>query len=99
MQHAHKVTLTPFNESGPAQSVSTPAEIPQSDTPQMQQVKSIINSKKRNRGRDIQGRIYRIILKLAKVNGYDEDNRILSRNGNFIEKSNVIELIRYCMSA
>ncbi|RWS27454.1 hypothetical protein B4U80_07983 [Leptotrombidium deliense] len=40
----------------------------------------------------------KIILKLAKINGYDENGRIRNKHGMFIENSSLIQLLSHAMA-
>ena len=44
-------------------------------------------------------RFIKIILKLARTIGYDEDLRIKLRSGKYLEKSNIVDLLTHAMSA
>jgi len=43
-------------------------------------------------------RFIKIILKLARTVGYDEDLRIKLKNGKYLEKSNIVDLLTHAMS-
>ncbi|RWR98555.1 hypothetical protein B4U79_09641, partial [Dinothrombium tinctorium] len=43
-------------------------------------------------------RMIKIVLRLASVNGYDDEGRIRSKKGIFIDKSNIITLLNHAMS-
>ena len=43
-------------------------------------------------------RFIKIILKLAKYVGYDSDLRIKLKNGKYLEKSNIVDLLTHAMS-
>ena len=44
-------------------------------------------------------RFIKIILKLARTIGYDDDLRIKLRSGKYLEKSNIVDLLTHAMSA
>ena len=44
-------------------------------------------------------RFIKIILKLARSVGYDENLRIKLKNGNYLENSNIVDLLTHAMSA
>jgi len=43
-------------------------------------------------------RILKIVLKIAKIGGYDENGRVRRKDGNFIDKSNVSTLLNHAMT-
>ena len=43
-------------------------------------------------------RFIKVILKLARTVGYDEDLRIKLNNGKYLEKSNIVDLLTHAMS-
>ena len=43
-------------------------------------------------------RFIKVILKLARSVGYDEDLRIKLKNGKYLEKSNIVDLLTHAMS-
>jgi hypothetical protein len=43
-------------------------------------------------------KLLKIILKLAKYVGYDSDLKIKLKNGNYLEKSNIVDLLTHAMS-
>ena len=44
-------------------------------------------------------RFIKVILKLARTIGYDDDLRIKLRSGKYLEKSNIVDLLTHAMSA
>jgi hypothetical protein len=52
----------------------------------------------RNKPFEKLAKILKIVLGLAQVNGYDVIGRIKTKNGDFLDKSNVIDLIIHSMS-
>lgn len=44
-------------------------------------------------------RFIKIILKIAKTVGYDEDSRIKLKNGEYLKNSNIVDLLTHAMSA
>ena len=44
-------------------------------------------------------RFIKVILKLARTIGYDDDLRIKLRSGKYLEKSNIVNLLTHAMSA
>jgi hypothetical protein len=44
-------------------------------------------------------RFIKIIIKLARYSGYDEELRIRLKNGKYLDKSNIVDLLTHAMSA
>lgn len=47
---------------------------------------------------DRQRKLLKIILRLATINGYDNQERIKLRNGSYLDKSDVVSLLLYTLS-
>ena len=96
MQSAKKVTLIPPKESqigGNLESEEIDSEngkISSSVEKPTDKVKSKIYDKIH--------RFIKVILKLARTVGYDEDLRIKLNNGKYLEKSNIVDLLTHAMS-
>ena len=94
MQSAKRVTLVPPKEvqyggsqndmDGEMESITLP--VPQ----QADKIKSKIYDKIH--------RFIKVILKLARTVGYDEDLKIKLKNGKYLEKSNIVDLLTHAMS-
>ena len=82
MENARKLTIVPFNEDN-----IDPPKYNLNKTKK----KSITQSDKVKR-------MIQVILKLAKIEGYDENGRIKAKNGIYLEKSNIINLLNYSMT-
>lgn len=60
-----------------------------------------IDDKKKSTNINLKDRLLRqlqIILKLAKINGYDISGRIRNQNGNFLSNSSILHLLSYAMT-
>ena len=96
MQSAKKVTLIPPKENqigGNLESEEIDSEngkISSSVEKPTDKVKSKIYDKIH--------RFIKVILKLARTVGYDEDLRIKLNNGKYLEKSNIVDLLTHAMS-
>jgi hypothetical protein len=98
MEHSQKVTLTPFeNESPPQLIPSTETNIKYlSNIPSETSTIGTQTTKKIKSHPYLEKYVnqIKIILKLAKIDGYDNNLRIKNENGNFIENSNIINLLQ-----
>jgi hypothetical protein len=82
MQHSQKVVVTPYDE---------PPSLPMATDSDVQ-----FTSKKPNKGHPLIDKFtkqLKIVLKVAKIDGYDGDFRIKDENGHFIYNSNIISLL------
>ena len=94
MQSAKRVTLVPPEQDGGSVDF-----IPESGSYVGEPVRSEKTDKIKFKIYDKIHRFIKIILKLAKSESYDEGLRIKSRNGKFLEKSNIVDLLTHAMSA
>lgn len=88
MQSAKKVTISPINENIGVDSGEITTKI--SHQPMNDKVKSKIYDKLH--------RFLKIILKIAQYNGYDHELRIKLNDGNYMNKSNIVDLLTHAMS-
>jgi hypothetical protein len=58
----------------------------------------VVKKKKIRQTVDRIKRIMKIILKLAKINGYDTEGRVLNDEGNYVENSNILTLLNHAMT-
>ena len=98
MLSAKKITLVPPEQSGGSTnlngeidnnnsgSVSIPTEKPE----KMDRIKFKIYDKIH--------RFIKVILKLAQSNSYDENLRIKTKSGSYLDKSNIVDLLTHAMS-
>jgi hypothetical protein len=93
MQHARKMVVMPYES------------VPKNNPIQAKQAPYIINdlsetkeNKKPDKVVDKIRRILNIIYKLAHINGYELDGRIIDLNGNPIINSNIVDLINHSLS-
>lgn len=96
MQSAKRVILVPPKQVGGALTDSVP-----------NQIEPIVAGEEEKSGKvdRIKFKIYdkihrfiRIILKIAQSDGYDDSLRIKTRDGNFLEKTNIVDLLTHAMS-
>jgi hypothetical protein len=84
MQHSQKVVVTPYDDT-------QPPSLPMAIDSDVQ-----FSSKKINKGHPLIDKFtkqLKIVLKLAKIDGYDGDFRIKDENGQYIYNSNIISLL------
>ena len=81
MEHSRKMMVVPYTGSQNTSHVSIPKKSKSIKEKSVEKIKKILT----------------IILKLAKINGYDESGRI-NDNGNFIENSDIVALIQYALT-
>ena len=93
MQSAKKVTLIPPKEiqyGGGQNELEQSGSISLPVSQEPDKIKSKIYDKIH--------RFIKVILKLARTVGYDEDLKIKLKNGKYLEKSNIVDLLTHAMS-
>ena len=102
MLSAKKIRLVPAKED----KASIVKQIGGGEANETSLESGIITSEVSSNKDKIKSRIYdkihrfiKIILKLAKFVGYDDDLRIKLKNGDYLEKSNIVDLLTHAMSA
>ena len=96
MQYAKKVTLIPHNSErfdqygGAVDNTASEGILSSEIEPKVDKIKTKIYDKIH--------RFIKIILKLARNVGYDDDLRIKLKNGKYLDKSNIIDLLTHAMS-
>ena len=104
MEHSQKLVVQPIESEIPVLHKATDESIQFSSIPKDVSYHPTINmsSNKKNRPHPIIDKLtkqLKIILKLAKINGYDNDLRIKGDNDNYVENSDVISLLNDAMSS
>ena len=105
MDHARKMVVLPENNADNYQDLSrntvpSITNIPiNKDISDNQPAKSSQKKRKSYRQKNIEklNFIIELALKFAKINGYDEKGRIIGKNGEVIQNSNIINLFEYSM--
>lgn len=95
MQSAKKVILVPPKQTGGA---ITDIDSSQSDPMPNEEEKSGKVDRIKFKIYDKIHRFIKIILKIAQTDGYDDSLRIKTRDGNFLDKSNIVDLLTHAMS-
>lgn len=93
MQSAKRVTLVPPDQTGGSQEDnpdSGPISVNEVQTEKVDKIKFKISDKIH--------RFIKVILKLAKYQSYDDSLRIKSRSGNYLEQSNIVDLLTHAMA-
>jgi hypothetical protein len=98
MEHSQKVTLTPFeNEPPPILHSSSDSSVEYSSNSKPYTTTVGTQTIKKVKSHPILEKLVnqiKIILKLAKIEGYDDNLRIKNEYGNYIENSNIINLLQ-----
>ena len=91
MQSAKRVTLVPPDQSG---SGNEHLDVVQTESEKNEKIDKI-----KFKIYDKIHRFIKVILKLAKLDSYDDLLRIKTKNGNYLDKSNIVDLLTHSMSA
>ena len=91
MHSAKRVTLVPPDQSGSGNENLDMVQTESEKNEKIDKIKFKIYDKIH--------RFIKVILKLAKLDSYDDLLRIKTKNGNYLDKSNIVDLLTHSMSA
>lgn len=90
MKYARKVVVVPFDEEEEGEPHQDGGEIVEPPQPKGNRIKQY--------ALDRQRKFLSIILKIASINGYDAEGRIKLRDGRYMERSDILNLLTHALS-
>lgn len=95
MEYSDKVAVVPFTEFTPQMTHTSNIEMSTSNAEKKNKSSQTSSSAK---AAEKLSKLLRIILKIAIINGYDDDGRIRDENGDIIYQSDLVSLLQKAMS-